>query len=530
MRLPTHSSIVFLCVVIACAAHGATSQTQIDKKEPSGSVSGKVTIKGKPAAGIVVGMQLAQPDLFSPSYKATTNEEGAYRITNIPKGTYRVAPAAPAMVIAKSADPGDSVLIIDGDNGVGGMDFDLVPGGVVTGKVTDANGPLVGMEVMLSPVAQPNQPSGYYQGPEGQTDDRGIYRLFGVRAGRYKISVVSNGGFGSGRVPLPLTFYPDTQDANKAGTVDVDEGSETSNVDIRIGPPPRTFTVSGRVIESENGKPVPNMFVYLIHQDNSHVRTDSQGQFKLRNVTSGKYQLQIDSNEEGDLRSRQPTEFEVSDSDVTGLIIKTVRTAEVSGIVVFEGNRKDLASQFYVVMYSDDRSRRMIWESSGPVKSDFSFTINGVRPGTFVLSVGGQESGARILRVERDGVVQPNSFQIEGAEHITGLRLVVAVSSGSISGAVKTINGSLPADAHLYVEARRTDETTPNMGVGGQQVDARSHFLFEGLAAGTYQVTVIVNAPNARPRMLTAKEIVTVTDGAVSDVTLTLDLSQSPNP
>jgi hypothetical protein len=37
---------------------------------------------------------------------------------------------------------------------------------------------------------------------------------------------------------------------------------------------------------------------------------------------------------------------------------------------------------------------------------------------------------AKILRVERDGVVQPNSFQIEGAEHITGLRLVVAVSSG----------------------------------------------------------------------------------------------------
>ena len=87
--------------LILCAG-GLLARAQSPIKTPRrGSVAGKVTIKGKPAPGIVVGLRLSGPGPpFASSLKATTDQEGNYRITNVPAGTYQVAPSAPAFVIS----------------------------------------------------------------------------------------------------------------------------------------------------------------------------------------------------------------------------------------------------------------------------------------------------------------------------------------------------------------------------------------------------------------------------------------------
>lgn len=63
-----------------------------------------------------------------------------------------------------------------------------------------------------------------------------------------------------------------------------------------------------------------------------------------------------------------------------------------------------------------------------------------------------------------------------------------------------------------------------NVGSSEVEVDARGHFLVEGLAAGTYEVQVGLTVPNARENV-TSKQTVTVTDGAVTEVMVTLDLT-----
>jgi hypothetical protein len=269
-----------------------------------------------------------------------------------------------------------------------------------------------------------------------------------------------------------------------------------------------------------------------VSNDDGDARTDREGQFKLANVVSGKYELSIYAGEGSDFRHQAPTVFEVPDTDVTDVTVKTVRGALVSGVLVSDGNRKDLAARTYIILYVND-PRGGTSSTSAAVKPDGSFAVGGLMPGTlsFAVSTGLQGSGAKLSRLERDGVVQPNSIPMEAAEHITGLRLFVAFSSGSISGVVKVINGTLPADTQLFVEARRTDDTTPSyMASNGQRVDARGHVLFEGLTAGTYQVTINGQVPNSRFRIPEAKQLVTVTDGAVSEITLTIDLALSPNP
>src|SRR6266536_2327458 len=212
-----------LCCTVFCQR--ANSQTGPAKKNADATVSGKITIKGKPAPEVVVGLRLSQPTQFDSAFKATTDQDGKYRITDVPAGSYQIAPVAPAFVISDVNKPwGQSLIITEGDK-VAGIDFDLVKGGVVTGKVTDADGHPV-MEERLSLLAADYPRSGpSYVSVDFQTDDRGIYRMFGIRPGHYKVAIGEENigvyrGFGTGR-SLPITFYPDATDAANAKVIEV---------------------------------------------------------------------------------------------------------------------------------------------------------------------------------------------------------------------------------------------------------------------------------------------------------------------
>src|SRR5262249_60670023 len=75
--------------------------------------------------------------------------------------------------------------------------------------------------------------------------------------------------------------------------------------------------------------------------------TDDEGRFKVTGLSSGRYELflwnrrgmsyqpsaSIGSNE----HYSEKTEFEVNDSDVSGLEVKAIRGSTVSGVVVLEG-------------------------------------------------------------------------------------------------------------------------------------------------------------------------------------------------
>ena len=92
--------------------------------------------------------------------------------------------------------------------------FHVVQAGVITGKVSDAEGkPVVEERLNLMAVDSTNQHV-RSQMLDFRTDDRGVYRIFGLPAGRYKVAVGQDsqmGAFvgGRGRRPYKLTFHPD---------------------------------------------------------------------------------------------------------------------------------------------------------------------------------------------------------------------------------------------------------------------------------------------------------------------------------
>lgn len=526
------------------------SQTRLAKK-PASSVSGKVTIKSKGAPGIIVVLRTDSAGQQTSAYRDATDQDGNYRITNVAPGTYQVMPAALAFVL--SGEPTGKTLIVTEGETVEGIDFALARGGVITGRATDSEGrPLIEEQVNLLPAEANDHEQAYIVAQQRiQTDDRGIYRIFGLPQGRYKVALgQSEDGFFAGglrKAQFKQTFHPAVTDPSRATVIEVTEGSEATNVDITVGRALATFAVSGRVVHGDTGQPLANVRFVLqrIAPDGNPFAgtgstSNSQGEFKLENLTPGKYTVFIPPQANSEMRS-DAVAFDLIDQDITGLLVKTSQGASVSGVIVLEGTNDKSAlamlSQMRLHAYIQNDGPGISWAQPATINHDGSFRLSGLQNGVanFSLTFTDHRPLRRftITRVERDGVAQVRGVEVKEGEQVTGIRLVVNYGNGTIRGLVKLENGELPSTARFSVWFTNPgDDPTRPQGtfVPSPQVDSRGHFLVEGLAAGTYEVNASVYIPGSRRWLPPAKQQVNVADGVVTEVTLTLDLAPNPGP
>jgi carboxypeptidase family protein/polysaccharide lyase family 4-like protein len=541
-----HVLVVLSIVLSSAFCQRANSQTNAEKKTAGATISGKVTIKGKPARGLVVGVRLSQSDPSTQTFQAKTDDDGIYHVTGVPVGSFVVAPVAPALVISEVNESwGRSLVVNEGDT-IEGINFDLLRGGVITGKVTDDDGnPIIAQTVSLLRVD-----SGGSSGPYGpgmfETDDRGIYRIFGVAPGHYKVSVSDN-HFGSGTVrsrSLPATYHPNTTDSTKAAIIEVGEGTEATQIDITVSRAIEGFTVSGQVIDQATSNPISNARIYLTRitvidasttsgiGGATDVRSNGSGAFRLDNLSPGKYTISIEPPADASLIV-EPVNFDLLDADVSGLVIKTSNGASVSGTVVLEGGSTDVGGRppkLWVYAHVKDEGGGFSSTRPAETKPDGSFRAGGLLPGTVSFSGGtftqfGDAKRLTISRIERDGVAQPNAITIQGTEQIRGITVVLSYSSGSLRGLVRVLNGALAAPGHLFAVLKAPNDPNEH----STQVDARGRFLIENVGPGTYELTVHYY-DNAPRKFAEAKQTVKVNAGETADVVITLDLSGLSKP
>ena len=537
---------IFWILLIFCNAVHTQPQTKI-RKEPTSSVSGRVTINGKGAPGIIVGLRAAGPfNRQAPVSKATTDQEGNYRITNLPPGTYQVIPHAPTLV--SSGDWGGKKLIVAAGETVESIDFTLNRGGVITGRATDSEGrPLIEEPIILLPVEEKKQNAQSYMRQQRTfTDDRGIYRIFGIPQGKYRIALGQiediSGPRGSN---YPPTFHPAVTDAAKATVIEVSEGSEATNVDITVGRLLSTFTASGRIVDSKTGQSLANIKYGLQafgRDQGSFIRTDfiadSKGEFKVESLTPGKYAVFVVPQPNNGMRA-DPVRFDLLDQDVTGLLLKTSQGAGVSGVVLLENtnDRSALARLTHLHVYAHvaKEGPGESWVEPAPISSqDGSFRISGLQSGMAHFSLSSrdelQNRGFMLVRVERDGIDQPGGVELKEGEQVTGVRLVVTYGTGTIRGVIKVVNGELPATARLGVWLTNRADGPPTIprNLPSPSVDTRGRFIVEGLPAGIYELNVAVHIPESRSMHSVVRQQVNVADGEVTEVTINVELS--PNP
>src|SRR5262245_33783269 len=264
------SMFVLLLLVVSTGS----AQTSTSATKATATISGRITIEGQPAQGVEV-ILLRDDDWrridyglgIPPLLSATTDSEGRYKLSNVAAGPHVLMAHAPAYVVQTSerrrrSNSGKALNVAENDN-LENIDIAMTRGGVVTGKVTDEDGrPVIAESVNIFRLDQQGkrvETDAFEPFGREETDDQGVYRIFGIEAGRYLVAAgtspeeinMRTGSF------YARTFHPDTTDESKAKVIEIKPGGETENVDIRIARPNKGYTASGRVIDAETGRPGP---------------------------------------------------------------------------------------------------------------------------------------------------------------------------------------------------------------------------------------------------------------------------------
>src|SRR5262249_55139316 len=180
-----------------------------------------------------------------------TDEDGKFRIPNLVEGAYRLRVSAPSYVMSDSDEVGAEGLprfYRPGET----ANFTLIKGGVITGTVIDQSGaPIVGLNVTAMRIRQTGEADSFGDslfGTSRPTDDRGVYRIYGLRAGKYIVYAAAGPSYFLRSSPFEKdapTYYPSST-RDTATVLSVQIGQELPDVDIRYRSD-RGFTISGLV-------------------------------------------------------------------------------------------------------------------------------------------------------------------------------------------------------------------------------------------------------------------------------------------
>lgn len=535
------------------------------------TVSGHVAVGGNALEGVQVLLlrEQSQLQISTPVPLTTgTDAEGNFRFTNVAAGTYSVQVYAPTFVFERQRASGGSSVKVTVEEGaqVQNLNFNLIQGGVITGKVTDPEGrPLI--EALISFDRQPEEGKaewgGYYNILLPRTDDRGVYRIFGLEPGRYlvlaQLSRRANRFFEGGS-EFKRTYYPGTVKREEAQLVEVRAGSETENIDFRLqrAEARHGYVASGRVVEAETGKSVGGVKLgYLtksfasgvVNVEAGEATTNSLGEFRFEHLSPGSYTVSVEnrvafltgaSNE----FYAEPLTFELGNGNVTDLVVKMNRGTSISGTAVLEGTADPAAAAKLSGLVVIGTA---IAESSAPADAaanalsildrmalstttaDGAFQLKGVRRGKYQLIVQGRVEKMRmeLIRLEQNGV-PVETIEVSGSVPVTNVRAVMGIASAAISGRVEVRGGALPPGTRFTIRAVEAGSNSRTRQTGSATTDTVGKFTLESLVPGTYQVEVdSIQMPDGSGVIFQAQpQTIVLADKAKQEVVLYVDVKE----
>lgn len=489
--------------------------------------------------------------------RVRSDEAGRFRFDRVRAGRYTIYAVAPAFITpgeSRYGPQGRSINISDGEK-VENFEIALTTGGIITGRILDSRGnPVVSHSVSCARLDGQGKYESLFLGSNGRmyaTDDRGIYRVYGLPAGRYLISLgyearPNSITVTSVRTYYPRTYHPDATSEAEAKPVEVNEGQETTGIDITLGGMKKNYDVSGRVSYADTTQPavgVPVSFGVVNVQTrnigawgSTNEQTNSNGEFRMQNILPGKYAV-FAQPPQSDNAFSESVQFEIADEDVIGLEIKLRRGSSINGIAVMEGVNDPaiLARLTGIEFYVSLTSQELVPPSSGHavVGSNGTFRIVGLRSGKARILLQPPARNLSIMRVERDGIRQPDGIEIGDAEQVNGVRVVLSSGTGAVRGSVRIIGGQIPDGIRVSARARHAD-SGQNVGTASQ-IDPRGLFRIDNLPPAEYEIFLSCSFTTEEPpagfpeltKLLNnTKSRVVVGNDAEAQVELTVELNR----
>lgn len=448
------------------------------------------------------------------AFAATTDPAGVFFFDAVPPGNYMLMAQRNGYVrqdmafrtaVMRSAPP---AVVVGPGQAVTGVTVKLVPHSVVSGKVVDEDGePVAGVMVKAQRERWQRGQRLLMPLSNNSSNDLGEYRMAGLTAGKYFISVGAGQQFqggpmarvkpagGTPETGYTTTFYPNVIDPAQATPIEVGAGQEARGIDFRIRKVP-TYRVRGRVADAVDG-PMQNVNIMVMPGDAAFggppramtVVHNQDGTFELGGLAPGTYTLVVNRMNRDQGRASATQQIQVGNRDLDGVVVALTPPVEVTGVVRAEGDAKLDFSRLRVSL--EPAAGMMMFGGGGNhgITADGTFKLPGLNAGKYRPAVYNLPEGTYLKSVRQGPQeVLESGLQITGAG--VPLEVVLGSNAPSVTGTVNDSNGKpVPGLAVALVpDAPRRDQyhlyLTSTTGDPGT-------FTFRNITPGNYKVFVL---------------------------------------
>jgi len=439
-----------------------------------GSISGRVVtaLDGLPVQDAYV--LLMDASWMTVKY-TTTSDAGDYSFEHLPDGYYYLLVFAWGRNLLdfyypESTDPyrAEPVDVMNGA-AVSGIDFALVSGGIISGRVTCLPDGKPATRTMVTARDERGTSGGAY------TDAAGYYSIRSLAGGRYLVTT-TNSPDGADQ------YFPAASSAADAQLVTVIRGAEASGIDLRLPP---GGAISGRVLA--DGSPVSSALVRVTGTPGTAEKVgmaDSSGNYRIPGVPSGQYLLAVETTDyvysyyPDSTTSAGATWVTVRDGSETRDVNCSLMLGGVISGRVFRAGEGEGIPDVTVTAYSND------WKTVSSARTDYSgrYRLSGLDDGEYYLRTENSSLGSKYYPgTHREADARPVSVS-RGVER-AGIDFGLESGAGIFGHVTKAEDGKPAAGASvtLFSSGWRPIKSVFSDGTG--------RYLVPGLGPGDYYLS-----------------------------------------
>jgi hypothetical protein len=467
---------------------------------------------------------IAESQSDGTNYTALTGADGGFHIENIAPGRYHLfVERSGFQEIDKHRRRVDGrVITLSASQELKDLVIHLQAAAVVEGRITDEDGdPMPEAQVAVLRQTFVAGHTHWEQAGAERTNDLGEYRIAGLAAGNYFVSVTpppdfrsmieasgnaAAGNSSNGTIDKPapaayqITYYPGTRDRAQAAPIQLHAGDDFP-ANFSLTPSP-SLTIRGSVV---NLPPGTTAAVMLQSKDLSLVLNGAEmhkdGSFEIRDVAPGAYTIfaTVD-NVAAPMMARQA--LLVASENVEGLRLAPQAGGSIRGRVRMESNsaaRPD-PSQMFLVLHStsdDDDALGAYSMAEGlssqgfstlaHVNGDGTFEWKDVPPGHYSVQIADASAMPDwfLKSVAAGGSAADSGFNVGGGATVIGL---VVSANGAVAEGVATNQKDEPiADAVVVAVPAARFRNHPDR-YRKAVTDQSGRFALRGLPPGDYTI------------------------------------------
>ena len=509
-----------LTILLGAIRHGLKHSQRKLRSQPERGVAGTVTKDpgSEPLKKALIEL-IAESRSDGGNYTALTGADGSFRIENIVPGRYRlfVERTGYQEIDKHRRRTEGRVLTLTAGQEMKDLVIRLQAAAVVEGRVTDEDGdPMPEAQVAVMRQTFVAGRSHWEAVGAERTNDLGEYRIAGLAAGSYFVSVTPPPDFRSliettGSAPAKAhngaatdkpapsayqtTYYPGTRDRGQAAPIQLHAGDDFP-VSFSLTPSP-SLTIRGSVV---NLPPGATAAIMLQSKDFNLVLNGAEmhkdGSFEIRDISPGAYTiLATVDNVAVPMMARQSLQIAES---VEGIRLAPQTGGTIRGRMQMDagGKARRDASQMFLLLRSadgDDDALGSVTMGDGfstlaHVNSDGSFEWNNVPAGHYSVQIADVSTMPdwflkSVAAGGREAV--DSGFSVSGG--VTAINLV-ASANGAIAEGVATNQKDEPlADAVVVAVPAERFRSHPERYRKGV-TDQSGRFTLRGLPPGDYTI------------------------------------------